>query len=131
MRSVSLRNSIVVLAAFLLGIATTPLGLPLWKQFVMWVSHDQYATLVFKCDNAMREHMRAKQLVSREPSERHVDVLESAELALLDCQDYDLMRKRLKQYGITDNELSLMGLQAIEEQAKTLQKVIEIHEIRY
>ena len=58
-------------------------------------------------------------------------MLEAAEVALIDCQDYDLMRKRLLQWGLRENELALMGLQAIEEKSSSLQRVIEIHEIRY
>ncbi len=97
----------------------------------MWFNYDQYASLVFECDDAMREHMRAKQHVARNPSETSVEILQAAELGLLDCQDYDLMRKRLIQFGLTENELALMGLQAIEERATSLHKVIQIHEIRY
>jgi hypothetical protein len=44
------------------------------------------------------------------PSDGNVDLVEMAQLGLLDCQDYDLMRKRLIQFGLGENELSLMGL---------------------
>ena len=79
----------------------------------------------------MREHLIAKQRLARAPSPGHVSMLEAAEIALIDCQDYDLMRKRLTQWGLRENELALMGLQAIEEKSSSLHRVIEIHEIRY
>lgn len=131
MRLASLRSSVFLIAGLVLGIAASPLMQPLWKEMMMRFSYDRYASLVFKCDNAMREHMRAKHLTSNRPSQKSVEVLESAELALLDCQEYDLMRKRLVQWGLSENELGLMGLRAIEERSTTLHKVIRIHEIRY
>lgn len=131
MRSALLRSSKLVVPAFLVGVLLSALGAPLWRELIMLVMQDRYGELVFKCDMAMREHMLAKQRLVETPSDGNVDLLEMAQLGLLDCQDYDLMRKRLIQFGLGENELSLMGLKAIEERAVTLQQVVEIHEIRY
>jgi len=53
------------------------------------------------------------------------------EVGLISCQDYDLMRKRLMQWGLSENDLSEMALMAVEERAENLADVVRIHEIRY
>ena len=78
----------------------------------------------------MREHLLAKQKLEAKPSLENVRNLEASEIALIDCQDYDLLRKRLMLLGLDETALSYMALKAIEAKAKDLQNVIEIHEIR-
>lgn len=131
MRSKLLHNKWLVPAAFLAGAALSQLGTPVYRQIVMWTAYEPYARLVFACDNAMRDHMLAKQHVARDPTADTVSALQAAEIGLLDCQDYDRMRKLLIQWGLRDNELAAMGLRAIEEKATSLHRVVEIHEIRY
>jgi predicted transglutaminase-like cysteine proteinase len=79
----------------------------------------------------MREHLIAKQIAIATPSEHTADGLRRAEIGLFDCQDYDIYQKRLMQLGLTENELSLMRLRAIEARADTLHEVVATHEIRY
>ncbi|PIL19778.1 hypothetical protein P775_12890 [Puniceibacterium antarcticum] len=105
--------------------------MPLWKLCVMQIAQDRFGDLTFKCDDAMRGHLMAKQKLVGTPSKANADALKSAEIGLLDCQDYDLMRKRLTRWGLTDNELSEMSLLAIEEKGADLRDVVRIHEIRY
>lgn len=78
----------------------------------------------------MRSHYLAKAQLAATPSEAQVKSLESAELALIDCQDYDLLQKKLKLWGLRDNELGIMRLKAIEADKDGLKDVIDIHEIR-
>lgn len=132
MRFALLRSrALLAAAAFIAGITLALIAAPTYRQFVMWLAYEPYAALVFKCDNAMRDHLIAKQRLSREPSSLNVDELETTEIGLLDCQDYDRMRKRLIQWGLRENELALMGLRAIEDKGESLYRVIEIHEIRF
>lgn len=131
MRLALLQNKWLLLTVFLAGVIVSQLATPVYRQLVMWLTYQPYTRLVFKCDNAMRDHMIAKQRVARAPSPEHVSMLEATEVALIDCQDYDQMRKRLIQWGLRENELALMGLQAIEEKSSSLHRVIELHEIRY
>lgn len=131
MRSKLRFGKLPLLAAFVGGLVVSQIASPAYRQLIMWLAYDSYATLVFECDNAMRDHLLAKQRVGREPSLNNVSALEAAEVGLLDCQDYDRMRKRLIFWGLSANELALMGLDAIEEKASSLHQVIEIHEIRY
>lgn len=131
MRWPSLRASALLLTGVGLGIGSAWLGAPLWREAVMRVSDEPYGELVFRCDNAMREHLIAKQVAVGEPSPKSAGELKAAEVALLDCQDYDIFQKRLMQFGLTENELSLMRLRAIEARADTLHEVVATHEIRY
>lgn len=92
---------------------------------------DEYQELMFRCDFAMQQHFLAKQQVVYEPTESNVLNLEAAELALLDCHEYDKLRKTLLGEGATENDLSILGLQAIESKSEDIRQIIEIHEIRY
>jgi BarA-like signal transduction histidine kinase len=115
----------------LVGVIVAYFGAPLWKLSLMGVNQSKFGELTFECDNAMRGHFLAKQLLVGTPSEGNVLALKAAEIGLLDCQEYDLMRKRLIRWGLSDNELSEMSLLAIEEKGQDLRDVIKIHEIRY
>lgn len=130
---VASRRSRIAGAAFLFsaGVATGLLATPLRKNVVILVSEERYQEATYRCDRAMREHLIAKQQVVHSPGKETVAGLRAAEVGLLDCQDYDLLRKRLIQWGLDENDLSLMGLKAIEAKAEDLGQVIEIHEIRY
>jgi hypothetical protein len=124
-------NSLALVAAFVLGLVASPIAAPLWKSAVIGVSQDGFADLTYKCDHAMREHMIAKQKLNRDPVRENVKNLRAMEIGLLDCQDYDLLRKRLIRWGLSDNEVSEMSLRAVEERADSLKEVIRVHEIRY
>ena len=131
MRLGLLRASGLVFAGVVVGASGAWLGAPLWREIVMRTHQHRYGELVFHCDNAMREHLIAKQAAVAEPTKVTVGELQRAELALLDCQDYDIYQKRLTQFGLTENELRLMRLKAIEARATTLLEVVKTHEIRY
>ncbi len=92
---------------------------------------EDYKSLMFQCDQVMREHFIAKQLVLAEPSEKAVKNLDASEVGLLNCHEYDKLRKRLLSYGVSENRLSLIGLEAIEEKTNEVRRFVEIHEIRY
>lgn len=131
MRSVSWRTSGRYAATFFAGVIVALAAAPVWREIVMQATQAPYAELVFKCDNAMREQLIAKQVAIASPSAATASALQASELALLDCQDYDIYQKRLQQLGLRENELSLMRLKAIEERATTLHDVVDTHEIRY
>jgi hypothetical protein len=120
-----------VLLAFVLGYAAhavVPYG---WKLALSSFYYEPYTQLVFDCDEAMRSNFLAKLQLASHPSKENVALLESTEIGLLDCHAYDQMRKRLMSLGLDEADLSIMGLRAIEERASSLQKVVEMHEIRY
>lgn len=131
MLSRSWRNSIFGLGFFIAGAASATLAAPLWRVGVSTAFQEQYATLTYRCDYAMRDHLIAKQRLDQNPTSENVDALRQMELGLISCQDYDLMRKRLMQWGLTENDLSEMALVAVEQRAENLADVVRIHEIRY
>lgn len=119
------------LGAMLLGIGLAWLALPLWRGAVMAYYQEDYGLLVAQCDGAMRDHYQARQAAQISPSADAQSTVQSAELGLTICQDYDIYQKTLQQWGLRENELSLMRLRAIEARASDLQDIVEIHEIRY
>lgn|SRR5512146_817160 len=96
-----------------------------------WFYKEEYKELVFKCDSVMREHFIAKNQVLHSPSDEAIRNLHAAEIGLLTCHDYDVLRKRLISAGLSENDLSRIGLEAIEERAKDVRTFVETHEIRY
>jgi hypothetical protein len=131
MRSLSLRVKFAFFATFLAGIAIGVLFKPLWKFALMTSYETSYGKVTYLCDQAMRTHFIAKQKLAFAPSEAGVQSLQAAEIGLIDCQDYDIMRKRLITYGLEENDLAAISLIAIEAQGDALGKVVETHEIRY
>ena len=79
----------------------------------------------------MRVHLIAKNSLDLEPSEKNVRILSGAELGLLACQDYDLLRKKLTRLGLDDNALSELTLSFVEDRASDLQLVVKTHEFSY
>ncbi|WP_253732734.1 TIGR03982 family His-Xaa-Ser system protein [Thioclava sp. JE_KL1] len=132
MRSISLRSNWVRYALVLAcGVIIGQMIPPLWVWGVIIAAEPAYQEATYRCDRSMRAHLLAKQKLEADPSAETVRALEASEVALIDCQDYDLMRKRLMLIGLDEAALGYMALKAIEAKATDLQDVIEIHEIRY
>lgn len=91
----------------------------------------EYKELVFKCDNVMRDHFIAKSQVLAAPSSQSIKNLHAAEIGLMTCHDYDVLRKKLISFGLSENDLSKIGLEVIEEKAKDVRSFVQTHEIRY
>lgn len=131
MRSKLWRSSLFGLGMFVAGAVVATAAAPLWRVGVTAAFQDEYANLTYKCDYAMRDHLIAKQRLDHDPSTGNVEALRAMEIGLIACQDYDLMRKRLMQWGLSENDLSEMALVAIEDRAQNLADVVRIHEIKY
>ena len=124
-------NLFAFVIVFVAGLVVGQLIPPLWKAALIANAQSRYQDATYRCDRSMREHMIAKQRVISDLGRGPISELEAAEVALLDCQNYDLLRKRLILWGLSENDLSLMALKAIEAKAQGLQQVVETHEIRY
>ena len=99
---------------------------------VVLASHkDEYQLLMFQCDHVMREHFIAKQQVLVEPSEMAVKNLDASEVSLLTCHDYDKLRKKMLIFGVSEPQLSMVGLEVMEEKMTDVRRFVETHEIRY
>jgi len=95
------------------------------------VYEEKYKHLMYQCDHVMREHFIAKQMVLASTTEETIRNLEAAEVGLTTCHEYDKMRKEMIRWGLSENALARIGLEAIEERATDIRKFVEIHEIRY
>ena len=132
MRSISLQSKWAGFGlVFAVGIVAGQILPPVWKWTVISLAQSSYQDATYQCDRSMRAHLLAKQNVEAAPSEATVRVLEASEIGLINCQDYDLFRKRLLIIGLDETALGYMALKAIEAKATDLQDVIEIHEISY
>lgn len=118
-------------AALLAGVALAWVGQPLWREALMRWNQKDYGLLVEQCDGAMRDHYQAKMRAADEPSRETGLALQAGEVGLIICQDYDLYQKRLIQWGLREDELAQMRLNAIEARADDLDEVVGTHEIRF
>ncbi len=98
---------------------------------MMKLYKNQYQESMFTCDQAMREHLIAKNRAIYDPSEKALDKLQAAEVGLTDCHEYDKLRKKLLSNGVNEFELSLAGLEAIELRNKDVREFVKTHEFRY
>jgi len=92
---------------------------------------ERYKELVFACDNVMRDHLIAKNKVVNEKSEQSIKQLKAAEVGLLTCDDYDRLRKKMIDSGVSEGRLSMYGLEAIEEKSEDVRIFVRSHEFKY
>lgn len=95
----------------------------------LWAN--DYKKLMFNCDQVMREHYIAKRALEIDSSPVNLRNLQASEVGLLDCHEYDKLRKRMISWGLDGQDLSYIGIEALEEQDYELRDFVEIHEIRY
>jgi len=119
-----------VMGGILIGILIGILALPLWRITLVKFNQDRYGELTYLCDSAMRTHNLAKARVSVPSTADKIQDLKQSEISLIICQDYDLMQKKLMNWGLRENELAYMRLQSIEASSDGLKEVIDSHEIR-
>ena len=99
---------------------------------IVLASHkEEYQSLMFQCDHVMREHFIAKQQVLVEPSELAIKNLDASEVSLLTCHNYDKLRKKILSFGVSEPQLSMVGLELMEEKMTDVRHFVETHEIRY
>lgn len=98
---------------------------------VSGIYKERYKELVFACDNVMRDHLIAKNKVVNEKSEQSIRQLKAAELGLLTCDDYDRLRKKMIDLGVSEGRLSMYGLEAIEEKSEDVRTFVRTHEFKY
>jgi hypothetical protein len=92
---------------------------------------EEYQESMFKCDQAMREHLIAKNRVITDPNASSIQKLRSAEVGLIDCHEYDKLRKQLLISGVSEYRLSMIGLEVIELRNKDVREFVRTHEFRY
>ena len=111
-----------------IALAAKYIAVPFFAEIIY---KDDYKNLVFACDNVMRDHLIAKNRVNVEKSEDSIKQLHSAEVGLLTCDDYDKLRKKMMIMGLNEENLALIGIEAIEEKSNDVRNFVKIHEIKY
>jgi hypothetical protein len=111
-----------------IALATKYIAVPYIAEVVY---REDYKKLVFACDNVMRDHLIAKNRVNVDKSEDSIKQLHSAEVGLLTCDDYDKLRKRMMILGVNEENLAMIGIEAIEEKSNDVRNFVKTHEIRY
>ncbi len=82
----------ILAIAFVLFFGVAEYGRPILASY-FW--REDYKSLMFKCDQVMRDHFIAKQAVLMSPSGTSVKNLKAAEVGLIDCHGYDKLRKQM------------------------------------
>ena len=91
--------------------------------FVAVFSYYPFMELVQKCDSAMASSWYINQL----PDE----VLgKSEQVQLLDCHEYDKLRKVMLFSGLPENYLSYLGLIALEIHQRPAQELVDQHRFK-
>tara|TARA_B100000035_G_scaffold34091_1_gene25851 strand:- start:3315 stop:3695 length:381 start_codon:yes stop_codon:yes gene_type:complete len=103
----------------------------IYPAFIYAFYGDEYKEMMFNCDHAMREHYIAKKNLEIKNTEINIKNLQATELGLLKCHEYDKKRKFLISKGLSENDLQILGLEALEEKQYELRDFVEIHEFRY
>lgn len=101
-----------------------------YKYLIRSYFGEEFARYVYLCDSAMREHYIAKNQLLQKMNEDSNTLLGSTEIALLDCHEYDKLRKKLIILGLNEADLSLISLNYIEKKSDDLIEVIKTHEIK-
>jgi len=102
-----------------------------YPEVVKYSYTDTYQKLMFQCDNVMRDHLIAKNRVIYQKTEAAIARLEAAEIGLMSCHEYDKLRKKMLVAGVTKEELSMIGLEAIEANIVDIKEYVKIHEFKY
>jgi len=119
-------NTLAVLV--ILASAVFHFGGPAFAK-MMW--GEEFKSLMYECDHAMKEHYIAKRRVEIDVSDMALKNLDATRLGLMVCHDYDKVNKRLELMGMNREQISDLGLEAIEERNYDLSKFVETHEFRY
>ena len=128
-----MKNKALIMLNILAAISCIGLGYKflLMPVLAKAIYASEYKQLMFQCDNVMRDHMIAKNRLKHEKSSEAIRDLKASEIGLVSCHDYDKLRKTMMSWGLSSEDLSYIGLEAIEENADDLIQYVEIHEFKY
>ncbi len=84
----------------------------------------EYQRLTFACDMAMHEEAALRQQAD---STNHQALHLSADVDMMICHDYDLLRKKLLGHGVSENHLAMLGLAVLEVEQVTVRQMVDAH----
>jgi len=92
-------------------------------EFVYQTNKDEYMKLTLDCAFAMDSNWYIEQ-------QTDTNLIKSSEIQLLDCHDYDKLRKYMLSSGISEYSLSGLGLVALEINQKPAEQLAKQHKFR-
>jgi hypothetical protein len=86
---------------------------------------DEYKRLALECDLAMHEEAALRELIGNDPQTERLRL--SADVGMIVCHDYDMLRKKLLIQGLTEDRLAMLGLEVLEVEQITVQQMVDAH----
>ena len=86
---------------------------------------DEYKRLALECDLAMHEEAALRELIGNDPQTERLRL--SADVGMIFCHDYDMLRKKLLIQGLTEDRLAMLGLEVLEVEQITVQQMVDAH----
>lgn len=86
---------------------------------------DRYRELTLECDQAMHEEAALRQGTTRAQKDPKLTL--SAQVGLMACHEYDKLRKRMLILGVSEEQLALHGLEALESEQIPVSRMIGPH----
>ena len=86
---------------------------------------DEFKRLALECDLAMHEEAALRGLTVNDPQSERLRL--SADVGMMVCHDYDLLRKQLLIQGLSEDQLAMLGLEVLEVEQITVQQMVDAH----
>ncbi len=102
----------------------------IWMEYLRpWVAVQlygrDYRKLTYECDHAMHEEVATRSTTSNPKVAELLKI--SGDVALTVCHEYDKLRKRLLILGVSEDRLSLLGLEALEIEEIPVSRMVDPH----
>lgn len=85
----------------------------------------EYKRLAFACDMAMHEEAALRQQSGDIAKSEALHL--SADVGMMICHDYDKLRKQLLMYGMSEDQLAMLGLEVLEVEQITVRQMVDAH----
>lgn len=85
----------------------------------------EYKLLALECDSAMHEEVSIR--FSEIDSDKQRLLVKSADVGLIVCHEYDKLRKKMLNHGVTEDQLALYGLEALEIESVPVGRMVDPH----
>lgn len=89
----------------------------------------EFRKLAIECDQAMRDEAALREGTAGAAKDRALTI--SADIGLAVCHEYDKLRKRMLILGVTEDRLSLLGLEALEAEQIPVERMVQPHRMEW
>ena len=105
---------------FVLGYLSKVYFIP---EYAVYIYKSDYMNLTIKCAHAMDSNWYIEQ-------QDNPALKKSSELQLIDCHDYDKLRKHMLESGVSEYRLSELGLVSLEIHQRPASELAQYHKFR-